>query len=146
MPIVYDIIILLIFWKRPWSRRVKHKSWKNQLAMKENTELFPGKKQNWRKQSMSTSPFEKSYYARYTFFWLNSRIIYTGLHLCPCFSNVNQIFKCSTSLQHCLLLKVSGSMSNFFKSVTIILGNNSKLIMKDRKQKFSRIANYEVAF
>ena len=50
-----------------------------------------------------------------------------------------------TALQ-CLLLKASGSMSDFLESVTIFLRKNSKLIMKDTKQKFSWIANYEAAF
>ena len=49
-------------------------------------------------------------------------------------------------LRHYWQLKASGSMSAFLESVTIFLGKNSKLTMKDTKQKLSWIASYEVAF
>ena len=49
-------------------------------------------------------------------------------------------------LRHYWQLNASGSMSAFLESVTIFLGKNSKLTMKDTKQKLSWIASYEAAF
>ena len=40
---------------------------------------------------------------------------------------------------HYLLLKTSGSMSDFLECVNIFLRKNSELIMKDTKQKLSEL-------
>ena len=151
LPIASHVVLLQIFWKSPWSRRIRHKSWKIQLSMKENIDLFWGKKQNGRKGSRRTSPFQKTYYWTYIFFWLNFHELVIQAFTCILFFQmlikylkVNVIYEW-IALQ-CLLLKASGSMSCLLESVTIFLRKNSKLIMKDTKQKFSWIANYEAAF
>ena len=78
-----------------------------------------------------------------------SRIGYTGLtcvlffHMLIKYLRINVLYEWTTL--HGLLLKASGSMSDFLESVTIFLGKISYLI-KDSKQKLYWIANYEAAF
>ena len=53
-------MIIADFSKKTWSRRIKHKIYKNQLSMKEisrNIDFFWGKKQNWWKGTLAGTHF-----------------------------------------------------------------------------------------
>ena len=83
-----SVWLLLIFRKKTWSRRIKYKSWKNQLSMKEilrTIDLFLGKKQNGRKGTFVGTHFRlRKPFIQHIFLLIKfSRISYTGLHLCP---------------------------------------------------------------
>ena len=135
------------FWKKSLVEENKTQKLKNPASYEGEHRAFSGKEAEWTETKHENIFVWENLLCDIYFLLIKfSRISYTGLHLCPFLSDVNQIFKCSRALQHCLLLKASGLMSNFLKSVIIFLGKNSELIMKDTKLKFSQSANYKVAF
>ena len=141
---------MLIFRKSPWSSRIKHKSWKNQLSMKENTDFFLGRKQNGRKETRNAFSLEKTYYVTNISSRLNFQEYIIRFFTCVLFFQMLiKYLKVSVLYEwtavHCLLFKASGSMI-FWNSWLIFLWKNSKLVMKDTKQTHSWIANYEAAF
>ena len=85
------------------------------------------------------------------------RISYTGLHLCPFLSDVNQVFKdeCSlwinctfaaffvTAFFHSLLLKASGSMNDFLEFLLEYL-SRKKIKANDEKHKIKAFLNCQL--
>ena len=135
------------FWEKSLVEENKTQNLKKSASYEGEHWAFSGKEAEWTETKHEDIFVWENLLCNIYFLLIKfSRISYTGLHLCPFLSDVNQIFKYSTALPHCLLLKASGSMSNFLKSVIIFFGKNSEPIMKDTKLKFSQNANYKVAF
>ena len=116
---------MLIFRKSPWSSRIKHKSWKNQLSMKENTDFFLGRKQNGRKETRNAFSLEKTYYVTNISSRLNFQEYIIRFFTCVLFFQMLiKYLKVSVLYEwtavHCLLFKASGSMSDFLESMTYL--------------------------
>ena len=95
MSIASDIRLLLIFPKNPWSRRVKHISWKKSANYEGvywpfwERSRMDGKKPLQEYISVWQNLLCIIYFLLVKFSWLS----YTDLHQCPFLSDANQVFK-----------------------------------------------------
>ena len=117
--------------------------------MKENTDFFSGKEADWTERDQEHIFVRENLLCNKYFLMIKfSQISHSVLHLCPFLSDVNQIFKdkCSIWMNCSSLFRWVALWVIFWNPSLNFLWKNSKLVMKDTKQKHSWIANYEAAF